>query len=100
MGAARLFVDTNVLHYSIDLENHAKQRQANHWMSLLWATGSGRLSWQVLHEFYSNIARKFRSQTETGRGMVETLSQWRPGEMSFGVIERGWHWMETAQLSY
>lgn len=32
--------------------------------------------------------------------MVETLSQWRPGEMSFGVIERAWHWMETAQLSY
>jgi predicted nucleic acid-binding protein len=100
MGESKFFVDTNVLLYSLDPADPRKQARAAQWMSALWAGSSGRLSWQVLHEFYANVSRKFRPELKKGRDVVETLSLWRPGEMTFGLIERGWYWMDAAQLSY
>jgi hypothetical protein len=40
------------LHDSGDIEHQ--------WLEVLWTAGTGRLSWQVLHEFYWNAVRKIR----------------------------------------
>ena len=50
--AASVFVDANVIVYSRDASEPEKQKQAMSWMDYLWRTRSGRLSFQVLQEFY------------------------------------------------
>jgi predicted nucleic acid-binding protein len=48
----KVFVNTNVLVYSRDVTEAQKQKQAMGWMSYLWRTRTGRLSFQVLQEYY------------------------------------------------
>ena len=99
-AANRFFVDTNLLLYSVDSSQPEKQEQARLWLTILWEQGAGRLSWQVLHEFYANAERKMRVARLPARAVVETFVQWRPVEMSLGLIQRGWRWMDQARLSY
>jgi len=96
----RFFVDTNVLLYSADPADAAKQRAARDWLKVLWESGSGRLSWQVLHEFYVNAVRKLRVRTEEARMTVELFTAWQPVNTSFGMIQRAWFWTDEAQVSY
>ncbi len=96
----RFFVDTNVLLYSVDATLPAKQQAARLWVDALWENGSGALSWQVLHEFYVNTVRKVRVPNKIARQMVEDFAQWRPPEVTIGLIRRAWHWIDQAQLSY
>ena len=99
-GVERFFVDTNLLLYSVDSSQPEKQNRARLWLTLLWEGGGGRLSWQVLHEFYANAERKERVARSLARKNVEVFVQWQPVEMSLGLIQQGWHWMDRAQLSY
>ena len=94
------FVDSNVLLYCVDRQDAAKRARAVAWMDALWMAGSGRLSWQVLHEFYWNAVRKMGLATDSAREMVEELSHWRPVDASLGLLQQAWEWMDTAQLSY
>jgi len=96
----RFFVDTNLLLYSVDSSQREKRGKARRWLELLWEEGAGRLSWQVLHEFYANAERKMGLARLPARKMVESFAQWRPVEMSLGLIQQSWHWMDQAQLSY
>ncbi|HEY3826607.1 MAG TPA: hypothetical protein VGL82_18725 [Bryobacteraceae bacterium] len=91
-----IFVDTNVLLYSFDSRHTAKRAQARNWLDYLWRTGAGRLSWQVLHEFYTNAVRKLGVPALEAREAVTAFSKWRPGGMNISVIERGWYWMAQA----
>ena len=56
--ATRVFIDTNVLVYSIDRADPAKRKQALDWIATLARTGAGVISTQVLQEFYSAAVRK------------------------------------------
>jgi predicted nucleic acid-binding protein len=96
----RFFVDTNVLLYSVDASSPAKQQAARIWLGVLWENGIGALSWQVLHEFYVNVVRKIRVSKPLARQLTEDFAQWRPPEMTIGLIRRAWHWSDQAQLSY
>ena len=100
MNAARVFVDTNVLLYSVDLRDPAKRTRSNAWLDALWQSNSGRLSWHVLHEFYVNAVRKLAVPSEAARESVTLFSLWRPSDTSLGLIERAWYWMDLAALSY
>jgi len=99
-GGELYFVDTNVLLYSCDAAEKAKQRAAKEWLEALWESGSGRISWQVLHEFYVNSARKLKAPVPEAQATVEAFAQWQPVETSLGLIQSAWHWMEEAQISY
>ena len=94
------FVDSNLLLYYIDPTELAKRARATAWLEGLWMAGTGRLSWQVLHEFYCNAVKKMRLEPEKAREIVEDLSHWRPVGASLGVVQQAWHWMDVAQLSY
>jgi predicted nucleic acid-binding protein len=96
----RFFVDTNVLLYSLDASSPEKQQAARGWLGALWDSGVGALSWQVLHEFYVNAVRKVRASKPLARQLTEDFAQWRPPEMTIGLIHRAWHWSDQAQLSY
>ena len=55
--AVPIFVDTNVLTYAPDPRNAAKQQAAQSWLARCWQERSGRVSTQVLNEFYVNLVR-------------------------------------------
>ena len=95
----RVFVDTNVLLYSIDATDPVKQAAAHDWLEFLWQDGSGRISWQVLHEFFVNAVRKMKIPSEDVRP-VETLTWWSPVDSSLGLLRRAWYWTDTAGVPY
>ena len=98
-AAESVFVDTNVLIYSVDTATE-KYSTAREWMTVLWSSGRGRLSWQVLNEFYYNAVRKVQMPSEEARQVVLALAFWRPVDMSTSLLERAWHWADQANLSH
>jgi predicted nucleic acid-binding protein len=99
-GGDAFFVDSNLLLYSVDPVDSEKRLRAIAWLEALWMAGAGRLSWQVLHEFYWNAVKKMRLEPAKAREIVEDISQWRPVDISLGLVERAWYWVDAAQLSY
>ena len=55
-----VFVDTKVLISAEDGAEADKQHSALDWIERLWRARSGRLSTQVLNEFYVNVTRKLK----------------------------------------
>jgi predicted nucleic acid-binding protein len=96
----RFFVDTNVLLYSLDPAEEVKRGMAQSWVDALWKNGAGQTSWQVLNEFYSNAVRKLRLPVPSARHELKAISQWQPVGFGLGIVERAWHWMDTAGLPY
>jgi len=94
------FVDTNLLLYAFDPVDAGKHEVAKQWMELLWSSNSGRISWQVLNEFYANAERKLRLPAPAARKTVEELAEWQPVGFQMSSILRAWHWMDQAGLSY
>jgi predicted nucleic acid-binding protein len=60
----RQFVLTSVLIYGHDTTAGDKHLRAKELMSVLWSSGNGCLSVQVLQEFYLSLKRKVRQPLE------------------------------------
>ena len=99
-GGDPWFVDTNVLLYTLDKTDPSKHAIALRWRDALWEKRAGRLSWQVLNEFYANATRRLRAPAAIARAVVEAYAQWPVSEFSLPSLQRAWHWMETAGISY
>ncbi len=99
-GGEAFFVDSNVLLYSVDPVEAEKRVRATEWLEALWMAGSGRLSWQVLHEFYWNAVKKMRLAPANAREIVEDISHWKPVDTSLGLLQQAWYWADVAQLSH
>jgi predicted nucleic acid-binding protein len=97
---APIFVDTNVLIYSVDSGNAAKQTAARQWREFLWKSGRGRISFQVLQEFYVNAVRiRPAAATET-RSEIRDLIGWEPVVMNAATLELAWQLQDRYQLSF
>jgi predicted nucleic acid-binding protein len=98
----RVFVDTNVLVYSRDASEPAKQKQAMGWMTRLWSEKRGRLSFQVLSEFYIIVTNKLQPgmEPQTAREDVRLLLAWRPIAVDARVIEEAWRTQDRYKLSW
>jgi predicted nucleic acid-binding protein len=99
-GVEVFFIDSNVPLYSIDRSEPIKAALAATWLDHLWRAGAGRVSWQVLHEFYWNAVRKMRADVAKTRALVDDFVKWRPIDTSAGLIREAWRWTDSAQLSY
>lgn len=97
---SRVLVDTNVFLYYVDSAAGDRQAQARNWVRYLWLSGNGRVSWQVLNEFYANATRKMGRPDSVVRAMIVELLEWRPIDSSAGLLRRAWHWMDRAQTPY
>ncbi len=51
------FVDTSLLAYARDVNEASKQPLAEARLAALWRVRRGRLSYQVLHEYYVIVTR-------------------------------------------
>ena len=61
-----VFVDSNILIYAHDADAGAKRQRAQLALSRLWGSGDGRLSVQVLQEFYVNVTKKLTTPIARG----------------------------------
>ena len=98
----RIFVDTNVLLYEWDGSDPNKQRRAIEWMTRLWAEHTGRLSFQVLTEFYRGATQKLRPALSApkARDHVRTLFAWGPVSIDEGIMETAWQVQERYKVSW
>jgi predicted nucleic acid-binding protein len=102
MSGERVFVDTNVLLYEWDAREPDKQARAMEWMRRLWENRRGRLSYQVLAEFYVTATRKLKpgmAPAEAQRN-VRTFFPWRPVRTDHRSLERAWELQEAHDLSW
>jgi predicted nucleic acid-binding protein len=97
-----VFVDTNVLVYARDAAVPEKQDAAATWMERLWTEGTGRLSHQVLQEFYVTVTRKLRPGLDAAgaREEVRALLAWDPVPVHESVIEGAWRLEDQYALSW
>jgi predicted nucleic acid-binding protein len=100
--SANLFVDTNVLVYSRDSSEPDKQRRAHLWVRELWRTGRGRLSLQVLQEYYVTVTSKLSPGLDatTARREVLAFSAWRPVAADVTLMESAWSLQDRFSLSW
>ena len=99
---AKVFVDTNVLVYSRDASEPQKQELALAWMAHLWRTRTGKLSYQVLEEFYLTVTAKLQPglDPEHARRDVRSLLAWQPIVVNERVLENAWLIQDSHQISW
>ncbi len=100
--SAVVFVDTNILIYAHDADAGVKRERAIQSISRLWDEGIGRLSVQVLQEFYVNVTRKLATPVaiSTAREVVSTYGTWIRGATTVDTVVRATHIAELAQISF
>lgn len=87
-----IFVDTNVLLYACDASEPAKQFVAAQRLDQLWDGQNGRLSVQVLNEYFVNVTRKLEPGLTLDEAWddVEALSVWDPVAIDMPLLQRGY----------
>ena len=97
---APVFVDTNVLIYALDDADRKKQEAARQWRAELWKRRQGRISFQVLQEFYVKVTRQWPKVQHEARSEVRDLLAWRPVAVDAVILERAWKVQDRYQLSF
>ena len=98
-----VFVDTKVLISAEDGAGADKQHSALAWIERLWRARSGRLSTQVLNEFYVNVTRKLKPAMPQGdaRARVRRYAAgWNPWQIDHATVETAWAMEARHGLQY
>ena len=84
------FVDSNVLVYWRDAREPGKQARATEWLELLWREQRGRISVQVLSEFYSVMSRKLAGHVSPDEAWRDVLSffAWEPQPIDVELLRK------------
>jgi len=99
---AKVFVDSNILIYSKDTAVPKKQTLALQWMDYLWKNRAGRLSIQVLQEFYVTVTTKLKPglRKEEAREAVNDFFSWLPLPLSETVLRDAWKIEDRNSISF
>lgn len=99
---ALVFVDTNVLVYAEDKSDAMKHDLAHEWIDALWARRAGRLSTQVLNEYYVTVTRKFQRGMKQGdvRAKVRRYQSWQPLQVDHRTVETAWGFEARFDVNY
>ncbi|MBC5799319.1 MAG: PIN domain-containing protein [Candidatus Eremiobacteraeota bacterium] len=97
---APVFVDTNVLIYALGQADLGKQRAARTWRTELWTSRLGRISYQVLQEFYVNVAAKWPSARDRARAEIRDLTTWKPVAIDANLLEMAWNVQDRYRISF
>jgi len=97
-----VFVDTNVLLYSRDASEPAKQSLAAARLDELWENRRGRISVQVLNEYFVNVTRKLKPglSAEEAWDDIEALAAWNPLPLDMALLTRSFAAHRRYQLSW
>ncbi len=98
----RVFVDTNILLYSRDVSEPAKQPIAAALLVDLWENRTGRVSVQVLNEYFVNVTRKLDPglPPEEAWDDVEALMAWNPVSLDASLLSRAYSAYQRYALSW
>lgn len=96
-----VLVDTNVLLYQHDARDRAKQERARAWMAELWRSKLGRISFQVLNEFYFNATQKLKPglPRKAARTTVRALFAWEPFTFDERTLDTAWEIQDRYRLA-
>ena len=99
---SEVFLDTNVLLYAVDDKDSAKRDRARQWLTVCWQRRCGRLSTQVLNEFYANARKKFETAISAGdaRAEVRRYQNWKPWVIDHPTVETAWAVESRYGLNY
>jgi predicted nucleic acid-binding protein len=97
---ALAFVDSNVLVYWVDGSDPAKQQRASLWIEELWKDRSGRISFQVLQEFFFAATKRRPEVVEKIRAEVRNLLAWHPVSIDPPLLELAWKIQDRYHLSF
>jgi predicted nucleic acid-binding protein len=97
-----IFVDTNILLYWRDASEPEKQAIAAAKLAELWETRAGRLSVQVLNEYFVNVTRKLDPglSPEEAWDDIEALFAWDPLPIDMPMLTRAFAVQRRYQLSW
>ena len=99
--SAVAFVDTNILIYAHDLDAGVKRERAIAKLRELWDSGTGRLSVQVLQEFY---VKKQKLTTplarSTAREVIQTYGVWIHHVTTVETVTRATELAELTRISF
>jgi predicted nucleic acid-binding protein len=72
------------------------------WMAHLWSEKTGRLSFQVLNEFYVTVTQKLQPGMDphNAREDVRFLLAWHPVSIDARVFEGAWRIQDRYKLSW
>jgi predicted nucleic acid-binding protein len=100
--SAPIFVDTNVLVYAHQLREPVKRPAAIQWLERLWQEQLGRLSMQVLNEYYVTVTRKIRPARTAADAWdeVRELLSWKPQPTDSELLHRAREVEQRHQLSW
>jgi predicted nucleic acid-binding protein len=89
---AIVFVDSHVLACADDGRELAQQAQARAWLLALWQRRSGRLSTQVLNDYYVLVTRQVQPGLSQGdaRAKVRRFQLWKPWQIDHQTVETAW----------
>lgn len=97
-----IFVDTNVLVYARDASEPEKQHAAAGWLSRLWREQQGRVSVQVLNEYYVTTTRKLKPglPADDAWDDVRAFMAWEPQSIDSELLLRTREVEQRYQLSW
>ena len=97
-----VFVDTNILVYAHDADAGMKHERAVSILKELWDKDTGRMSVQVLQEFYINVTKKLttRLARSSAREVVEIYAAWVHEPTIPETVLRATDIAELAQISF
>ncbi len=97
-----VFVDSNVLVYAADSSQPDKHDRARAWLGYLWERRAGRLSAQVLREYYVTVTRKLSRPMDPmhARADVRDLMAWEVATSEGSEIEDAWAIEDRFRFSF
>ncbi len=97
-----IFVDANILVYSRDAADPVKQIRATGILEALWKSRQGRISQQVLQEYYTTVTRKLKPgiPKAEAREDIEALFAWRPPATATANLTKAWEIEDRFGLSW
>ena len=102
MSDEPFFLDTNILVYARDSRDANKQRVAAELIERAISSGQGRISVQVLEEFYRTVTGKLSPgiPRKDARKAVKALEVLRPAPIDGELLEAAWTVEDSAKLSW
>ena len=97
-----VFVDTNILVYAHDRDAGSKREKAARALDRLWDERLGRLSVQVLQEFYVTVTKKHTTSAAraSAREVVSMYAPWVQHPTTSDTILRATEIADLAQVSF
>lgn len=97
----RTFIDTNILLYSRDASEPEKQGIAEAALRQHWESRTGRISIQVLNEYFVTVTRKLKPGLAAPEAWedVESLMVWNPVALDSALLAKGYLILQRYPLS-